>query len=41
VKSADLPDSGQVRLYSASAGFLGVGTVEEANLVVPERLMSA
>ena len=41
VKSADLPNSGQVRLYSASAGFLGVGTVEEANLVVPERLMSA
>ncbi len=41
VKSANLPESGKVRLYSAAAGFLGVGTVKEANLVVPERLMSA
>lgn len=40
VRSANLPKSGQVRLYSDSAGFLGVGVVENGGVVAPERIES-
>ena len=38
VRVGNLPETGQVRLYSADAGFLGVGIVEDQGTVAPERL---
>lgn len=41
VRAQDLPSSGWVRLYSAGAGFLGLGTVLEDGRVAPKRLFHA
>ena len=41
VRATSLPKEGNVRLYSSSTGFLGVGVVDEAGMVAPERLVSS
>ncbi len=41
VRARNLPREGQVRLYSAGAGFLGVGVVAGHDTVAPERLVSS
>ena len=41
VRARNLPSKGNVRLYSSSTGFLGVGVVEEPGTVAPERLVSS
>ena len=41
VRATNLPKEGNVRLYSSSTGFLGVGVVAEQGTVAPERLASS
>ena len=41
VRASNLPREGNVRLYSSSTGFLGVGVVDEQGTVAPERLVSS
>ena len=41
VRAASLPKEGNVRLYSSSTGFLGVGVVDEPGMVAPERLVAS
>ena len=41
VRATSLPKEGNVRLYSSSTGFLGVGVVDEPGMVAPERLVSS
>ena len=41
VRATNLPKEGNVRLYSSSTGFLGVGVVAEQVTVAPERLASS
>jgi len=41
VRASHLPTEGNVRLYSAGAGFLGVGVVGPPGTVAPERLVSS
>jgi tRNA pseudouridine55 synthase len=41
VRATNLPKEGNVRLYSSSTGFLGVGVVGERGTVAPERLASS
>jgi len=40
VRAGGLPNSGYVRLYEGSAGFLGLGEVTDDGMVAPKRLFS-